>query len=299
MIEPVTDIAWHCVYPIRIGGLLQLTNDEPDGDPDTVGSPICSCVDNGSINVGMKVSFWEPARIIDTTQKPGCLMTIGTTMPIVQPGMLEGSLHKGEGTAYAFANMHYYLFPAWAILDLFTDLPCLDKNAQFDLAMMSEILPTWNNGALSLIVYPETILFANPVTLLACMADAAMVLAGFPRDELFWCMGAWSPAYPLTGHITSPDYTEANAAIAARGLFLMHRTGAVLDAGDDFCGVIRRPIWKKSHFKFQLMKPVRDSACMPIGRPGILWSHNKNPYVNGDNFAWMIFRKNKCCLTYY
>jgi conjugal transfer pilus assembly protein TraU len=29
-----------------------------------------------------------------------------------------------------------------------------------------------------------------------------------------------------------------------------------------------------------------------------LWTHGKNPPLAGDNFAWLVFRKVKCCVTY-
>nr|WP_254204621.1 TraU family protein [Aeromonas sp. FDAARGOS 1405] len=56
---------------------------------------------------------------------------------------------------------------------MFYDIPCLSDEG-YDVAMMTEILPTWNNEILSMIVNPESILFANPVAALTCSADAAI-----------------------------------------------------------------------------------------------------------------------------
>ncbi|MEJ2756304.1 MAG: TraU family protein [Gammaproteobacteria bacterium] len=39
-------------------------------------------------------------------------------------------------------------------------------------------------------------------------------------------------------------------------------------------------------------------GCLPIGKPGLLWTAYKNPPTAGDNFAWMLFRKVKCCVEY-
>jgi hypothetical protein len=48
-------------------------------------------------------------------------------------------------------------------------------------------------------------------------------------------------------------------------IYMMGRTGLLLDPGVDACGSVYTPIWKKNHYKLQLMRPVKDHACRPIG----------------------------------
>jgi hypothetical protein len=48
------------------------------------------------------------------------------------------SSDASEASTQIFAQMHYYKFPVWAILDMFTDLPCTE-DVSFDIAMMSEL----------------------------------------------------------------------------------------------------------------------------------------------------------------
>ncbi len=90
-------------------------------------------------------------------------------------GKLQGSqssISDGINTRKMFAQMHYYISPVWKMLDMFTDLPCFEDDG-FDVALITEVLPTWQSGTLGAIIQPEGILFGNPAAGLACMADSA------------------------------------------------------------------------------------------------------------------------------
>lgn len=294
-LNPITDVSWQCIFPMRIGGLIQTNagGSGLDDDPDTISNPVCLC--GGT--VGVTMSFWEPARMIDTVTDPYCFGAIGQKLTNPKPGQLAGGLTRTETGSKAFQQMHYYMFPVWAILDLFTDLPCTDQTG-FDIAMITEVLPHWNNEILAMLLNPEAVLFGNPVTQMACAADAAAAAVGLPINKLFWCQGSLPSVYPLSGSITATDYVEANAALAGRGIFMMGRIGALMDPGVNECGVVPTPIWRKRNSRLQLAKPVKSGSCIPIGKPGLTWTAFKNPPMAGDNFSWMLFRKNKCCVGY-
>jgi conjugal transfer pilus assembly protein TraU len=163
---------------------------------------------------------------------------------------------------------------------------------------MTEVLPTCNNDIMSLILHPESILFANPVAQAACIADSVSSAANRPLDALFWCMGSWGSSYPLSGSIVATDYVQAQAGIAARMIYLMGRSGLLLNANYDGCSFQYASIWQKSNYRLQLMQPVKGNHCLNIGKSGLLWSGFKNPIGSGDNFSFMMFRKVKCCATY-
>src|SRR3546814_20870395 len=93
--------------------------------------------------------------------------------------------------------------------------------------MITEVLPTWQSGTLGAIIQPEGILFGNPAAGLACMGDSAAAAAGKVIDPLFWCMGSWGATYPIAGDIQFDDSVEAWAGLAARGVFMMGRLGAL------------------------------------------------------------------------
>lgn len=295
-INVMGDISWGCVFPVRIGGMDQggPNNAEPD---DTSMNPICVCHGGTIPRVGLSVSFWEPSRLIDTVSDPFCMMPLGSNIGNPRPGELDGTLRRTRSESHAFQQMHYYIFPAWKILDMFTDIPCMEDES-FDVAMMTELIPTWNNDVLSLVVNPEAVLFANPAAALACAAESASALSNKSINQLFWCMGSWGMTYPLAGTIHGSDYVEANAGLAARGTYLMGRTGLLRDTGLDGCTFQFSPIWKKDRYKLQLAKPVRDSTCRAIGQSGLIWTQRKHNLVNQDNFMWVQFHKVNCCISY-
>lgn len=292
-LNPITDISWKCIFPMRIAGVKIVGGEE---DPSSNTNVTCVC-NNGKVKlIGLRTSFWEPKRIIDTVSDPYCMMPLGTQMTQSSTkGTLGGSLTQHTaGQNSAFFQSHYYIFPAWKILNMFYDIPCLSDEG-YDVAMMTEVLPTWNNEILSMIVNPESILFANPVAAVSCAADSASALSGMPSNTLFWCMGSWGSAYPLAGSITSTDYIEASAGIAARTIFLMGRTGVLWNTSEDGCYKELSPIWRKNRYKLQMVRPTRDSSCLPIGREGMLWDGGKHD-PRKDNFSWMLFEKNDCCV---
>ncbi len=294
--ELITGIAWQCVFPIKVGGIA-LGPVGPDGPaPNSDIRAICHC-NNGPVpKVGVGISLSEPARIFDTVADPFCLMPVGTQIS-APGGKLGGALVTQNGSTRAFAQVHAYIFPAWSMLDLFQDVPCINESP-FSVLFFTEFMPTWNNEFLAMLVNPESVLFANPAAALSCAPDSLAALAGFPLNTLFWCMGSWGNAYPLAGSITAPDYVTANAGLAARATFLMGRMGLLREFDYSGCYSSYTPIWSKDRYRFQSIKPVRDSSCQPVGRTGLLWSQMKHPPAGGDNFMWMQFRRLNCCVTY-
>src|SRR3546814_20902373 len=127
------------------------------------------------------------------------------------------------------------------MLDMFSDLPCLEDDG-YDVALMTEVMPTWQSGTLGAIIQPEGILFGNPAAGLACMSDSAAAAAGKVIDPLFWCMGSWGSTYPVAGDIHMGDRVEAWAGLAARGTFMMGRLGALTIHSADGCSFKPPPI---------------------------------------------------------
>lgn len=291
----ITDVSWECMLPIRIGGVVEMGPNEGDPSDDTP-PMVCVCSGGPVPKIGITVSFWEPSHLIETVHEPYCLYALGMQLANPKVGQQGGTVHHTNSDRRHFQQMHMYQFPVWSMMDMFLDVPCIEKN-EFDVTMMTELLPTWSNDLLSAMINPEAVLFANPASIMACMADAASSLFNKPLDMLFWCMGSWGTAYPLAGTITGSDTVQANAALAARGIFLSGRLGMLKDIAVSGCGYAYTPIWNKSHYKLQMMRPVKD-RCRTIGKQGMTWTSGKQKMINGDNYAWMMFRKVNCCLTY-
>lgn len=298
MIDPIKDIVWDCIFPISIAGFpIDMGEHPPDNK--TAGF-FCECPGQGIFGFGFQVGFWEPARMIDTTKDAWCFPGLGMQMKTAGSGYNGGGSYQSKGAGnIAFQHFHYYIMPAWAILDLFTDIPCISDETSFDLAMVSEIRPDWHDDLTAAQYYPETSLMANTFTVLACIADAAAAAIQRTIDPLYWCMGAWGTTYPMSGHIPAKDYVAANAGIAAKAMFVQARIAMLPDRAVNYCATTPLPIWVKSHWRIQQSDPVVDNRCHGIGHPGILWTERKNPVGAGDNFSWVLFRKVNCCVVVF
>lgn len=303
-LNPVTDICWSCIFPIQFGGKLALGDSRDRIPVEKTASPVCACAHGGSFTVGVTVSFYEPARMIETVHDAYCFPALGTSLGNPQPGLLNGSTDDQgvSGGTQTFQQAHYYILPVFALMNLFADFPCLEEE-EFDLAYMTEVDPLWSNDALAFLVNPEALLFANPASQLSCVPDATAANLGYPLDALFWCMGSWGSAYPLTGTIPEGNPTTANAGLAARMLFKLSREMLLWDTASNVCGAVMAPIWRKSHYRLQIARPVRGNDCVPIGRSDLLWGGGKNPPQGAgtnapDNFLWILTRKNRCCIGY-
>ena len=196
-INPITDIAWTCTFPIRFAGIV-IT---PKGkDPGTwVRDPICVCTDPFP-RIGLTLGLWEPARMIEVVKDPFCFPSLGFQLSmgnnVFEGGSSEKKDRKNKQGTY-FAQAHYFIFPIWTMLELLIDFICLEHSG-FDLAYMTELDPLWNDDMLTLFINPEAILFGNPAAQFICIADSAAAAVNFSIDSLFWCMGSWGSTYPMS-----------------------------------------------------------------------------------------------------
>lgn len=313
-IDFTTDVCWECMYPMSLGDVVIQASDLPD-TPSIHPSAICTCPTTAYpfVRIGLTLSFWEPARLIETVKIPYCFPALGTEISSASPGQLHGGTQKNqnEGKGQVFAQAHYYEFPVMAYISSEIDTYCgTGSSSDIDLAYMTEVDSLWNDDILSAMISPEALLFANPFAVFSCVADAANVnlsqTLGTSVNAMFYCMGSWGTAYPLTGHINSQNYVEANAGIAARLIYKMGRELMLCDHNADAtaCSCENTVIWNKANYRLQIAKPVRAWTCTPIGESGYLWASGKNPPFSAggnksDNFLWVMFRKNTCCLSYY
>ncbi len=302
LFNPIKDVNWNGVFPISIAGVTVKGPDNPL--PDTIDPVICKCKKGPVTIVGISVSFWEPANIIETVHDPFCFLILGLSIPKIFNTLktdvtLPNAINAGNLVSF---NAHWYKFNIWRLLSLFTNLPCISEFDGFDVGYATEPDFFWNDDYLSIVLFPETLLFGNPYALVSCIPDAITAGFGFPLNPLFWCMGGWGGTYPVSRNsYTTHSMPVASAHIAGRMLYKMGRLLLLWDSAKSQCGATITPIWIKSHYKMHTMKPVR-SQIIPIGKVGILWETGKNPIPLGtvkgsaDNFAWMLFKKVRCCV---
>lgn len=309
-VNPLSDVRWEGVFPIQIAGTqikMHVTDPASQGlqtDPDKLGSIVCVCRRGAKFTIGLTVSYWEPARAIEVTKIPYCFPTVGIKLAepkagahLKSTGMIGGSVKDDVLTGSG--NSHYYFFNLFDVIDLFVDIPCT-RHEGFDIAYVSEIDPMWNNDVLNFVVNPESILFGNLAAQASCMADSVAASTAYPLNALFWCVGSWGSAYPLTGSTNVGDTVKNSALIQARTIYREARLGMLWDPAVDECYAALTPVWIKTNYKVHLMKPVK-GPIIPLGRATVLWETNKNPAFgthrhSPDNFSYLMFRRVKCCL---
>ena len=334
------NINWHCMFPIRIAGQKidpyegKDTNDvsvseleaylDEDELKDVRASDrtdrkwFCHCDHGLSISpVGIRVSFWKPARVIEVVKDAWCFPFLGAAL---KDSINVGTSGAGQTTAELMERMrknggtknggdgsrtdsywqsHYYIFPVLAILDILTDFICLEQSPM-DLAYITEVDPRWDDSGLSALLNPDALLFANPLAIVACAPDSIAGAIKSVINPLYWCMGGWGPVYPLTGASVSASYLQSMAATFGRMLFMLHKSfmlfGTIGERG--LCQHYPMPIWKKSQYRWHLVSPVHDPKCRVVGEPSIYWEGFKNPPApknNIDNFSILLWRKRTCC----
>ncbi len=301
--NPLTEIAWSNVFPLYIGGIKVYDTGNPDRN--SLGSPICVCDATTGLLIGLTVSFWEPAGIIDTVIEPWCFPVIGSNLNVS-----IGERHKGdmkvseakEATIRYSGQTHWIKAPFLSLLNIFDQFSsCTESYFDFDVAYASEVDPLWQDDILAAVLTPEVVLFANPIAGLACIADAAKAAFDLPIDQLFWCMGSWGTVYPLTKNISVSSTPTGAIAEASKLLFRLHRNLIFKDKATNYCYGVRKPIWTKSHFRLQPLrpKPITGNAIR-IGQPGSFWQYKTfDPRMEGgENWSFVLWRKVTCCIGF-
>jgi conjugal transfer pilus assembly protein TraU len=300
----IFDIRWEALFPIKIAGVkLKGPKNSLDDPPQYAnsGTVACFCKKGTKFVIGVTVSYWNPARAIETTKIPWCLSTIQKFFDFGDYWKSLGSSTNQKDTTSTFTNAHNWKFNLLDVLNLFMDVPCVPHEG-IDVFYFSELDPTWNDSIIAYFMHPEAILFANPVAQMSCIADAAATAVGWPIDPLFWCAGSWGGVYPFTGYNTRGHYLEGNALNMARLIYKEMRVGVSWDTAIDECGAVITPIWVKSHYKFHQLKPVR-GPVLRLGTPMLLWEHGKNPpggtsKGSADNFSWVVWKMVRCCMGF-
>lgn len=294
VLNPATDVCWHCMFPLKIAG-VETVSGSPS-PPDMANAPICICPapPPAFVRYGIPVSFWEPAKYIETVKDPYCFPALGQSFA-TNTIMGSGDTTQRKNEANSFQQAHVAIFPVYAMMELLVDYACVE-HAGYDIAYITEVDPLWNDDLLAFIIQPEALLFANPIAQLACIADSVLANVLYPIPFLFWCMGSSGSAYPLTGNINSANYVQLNHGIAARMIYKLGREGLLWDPGIWICAAVPSYIWTKWNYRLQIAKPVRGLLCPPIGQSTLIWGVAKNPPTGiGDNFLFVVFRKRVCC----
>lgn len=291
-VDLVAKIDYSAMFPLRMAGATIVPGRMPDATG-MISSPICTCADPFP-RIGVPISFYEPSRIVEVVTDAWCFPTMGFGLSVSKVG--GGTYGDGMDRRKTFYQSHYMLFPLWSIMELATDIGCMQVGGA-DVAYVTEVDPLWNSDTLTAFMQPEALLFGNPIANLACIADSISSTLFTPLDPLFWCKGSWGNAYPLTGWTNTKNVVEDSASVAASMVYKLHRQLILWGSWGQLglCGYYPAPIWRKSAYRFQLVSPI-PSYATTIGTSGLIWTPGHNPPFLGDNFGYMLFKKRDCCV---
>lgn len=297
--NPITDVAWEGIFPIKLGGVSIGKGDTnlPD-TADGVGSPVCICPDKKGKYVGLDASYWEPSYLAEVVKDAYCTPTLGTSFDTLDTGFSSGGMTRSVKNPRIFKQVHWVKYPVFELIGALTDMGCKLSGGIDYLGVPSELDPTYNDGFLATLSDPTAYLFAAPPFDLACVANAA--IAQFPGatyvpgyDALFWCW--WDNIYPMTGDRFSGNELESAATIAARQIFHYYKYAIMLDDLQNACKGVGPVLPKKSHWRFQTVKPVKGGTPFIPGASEFFWGINKNPAFKDGNFLFLLFKKKRCC----
>jgi conjugal transfer pilus assembly protein TraU len=275
---------------------------------------LCGCVCLLGVCIpGLPIGYFEPVRLVEVVHDQLCFPTFGTSLgaggfSFIGAGSESTQIENLEQN-HLYMHVHYMAFPLWYIIGLVVDSLCVNPSGAFDeidILFMSEIDPTWNDDVLAMILSPEALLLANPISLMACAADSLAASVDFPIDALFWCAGSAGYLYPMDGNVSGAgNDIQRSALLTYRMLAKLARTGAELyTAGNAvlICSDYPTGIIVKSQYKFQLLYPIPSfrsplgSCCHPLGRTSIMWGGGKEIPAVGEDFVWLLWRLQRCCM---
>lgn len=309
--NPITDICWSCVYPIKLFGTPMFGKDGEDFDTD-FDNPGCYC--DSPPQIGVSESFWEPVYMTDVTTVPWCFPNLGglyLNVPINE-NMLgttndqsRGGFHSNTAAA-AFRWVHGYTNPLMYLMEVLLDDACTTKGS-LSPEWPSEVDPAYDDWEISSAMNPLAFAVANMTAIVAGTADSLAALIDFPRPELFWVAGSWGNIYPYSGWVYPHITNEMTARLlSTRLLAWQHEFKAMASfyGSANACSDTGswQPIMDKRQYKFSRLLPfpqtkkIDGHCCGPIGRSTILVESGTQVPASGyRDFGYVIFRKRDCC----
>lgn len=313
--NPLTDICWSCMFPIRIFNATIVSMGQEDALSGG-SSALCTCLDKGGSTVlGVPVEFWEQGRMAEVVNEPYCYPMMGGVQLDVSFRGLIGGNDKAvsstgshdQGAIHShyenFRNINYYISPFMFIMQTVMDNDCMEK-ANFDMAYTSNLDPTWDDPELAGIITPYMYAFADTAALNACSVDCGAAAVGFPISSLFWCAGCNGSTFPLTGDNDSYLSMEQTGRLLTQRLIAkLHASGVMwaTHGSDAMCRVgfpqmmMDKRAYKISRTFYIPQRKIAGRCCDPFGRMTDLAEIGAEVPVYGKDMGYTLFRKRHCC----
>ena len=299
MFNPITDTCWDCIFPISIGS-TRIGGGANRSDTDNPSNPICTCPAPPPVfkRVGVAIGYWEPIRLVDVTKRPFCFTSLGGKQLVP-----EKSSKMGMGTSTADDatwHVHWYINPVLKVLSIFINTGCMNGDS-FDLAYTTELDPMFHDDMLGFILNPEAILFGNPIAQAVCAADCIAATVYRPLDPLFWCAGCQGSLYPFTGNLKArTNSIQETSMVTEKFIAKLHRQLLlpITSGPESVCFDIPAPFVKKTQYRLQTTAPIVGAGklgCNAFGKTTFDHESFKEIPVRGEDFGYLIWRKQNCC----
>ena len=323
MSETFSKTCWECMFPLSLIGVTVFNMDEDSVAP-ALGPGLsaiyppqlcgCECFTPFLCVPGLPMGIFMPADLVEVVRNPLCFPSLGgadlgTDPTFIDRGMVDVS-QDDPALKFSYYHVHFIIYPLWYLLGTGFGYVCMSETmpTAMDIAYLSELDPSWNDDAFALTLFPEGFLFANPVATAACSVDSVAASVSYPLDPLFWCAGSFGNIYPPSGY-TSGSYSgqvKPAALVMVRVLAKLARIGSETDweiDGTGICFDVPTFLLVKTQYKFQLLYPIPSFAlpgepcCSPLGRTQLRWGLGKTYPVDGDDFVFLLWKLQRCCLA--
>ncbi|MFH0753238.1 MAG: TraU family protein [Candidatus Omnitrophota bacterium] len=237
--------------------------------------------------VGVKMRFWQPVLLVETTRKSG-ESGINEYAPLVSSlsqlaqnkGMNFGTSSQSDTTALQANEAHVFGFPFTDALSSALEAPC-EGAPDFGgvVSYLSELdADEWRRARMEK---------NNPLAVITLRSGALCDRFGVLMPGL--CVGSWGALYPRTGYSVNVSEVVASALTVFRAVDIAsfisltpHRVLAPLT----FMPSVRDD-------KMQMVSP-KAGRCMSVGENPILW--DREDRSSDGRYVWVYWRKKECCL---
>ncbi len=303
--DPMT-INWVDMFPITVAGGVRIG--AGFDDPFMFEPTICDCPSHlfGYPLPGLGVTYWEPLYLAEVERVAGCFPSLGGDQLLsgysYETGGANGQATKSGGSTNR-SQVHWYVYPVFKILDMFTSDECHNSSTGFNLSFASEIDPVWQNDLWANVLSPESSLFDTLPMQMACLVDAVSASVWVPLDPLFWCAGTWGSVYPFSGTPNaSVSDQQANALELSKFLAMQARLGMMLDSigPQAICFAVPNPVWMKGQFRVDPVYPI-PTYGQPIFIGQTEWRWGDLPPGNfplHQSSEYMIWNGQQCCMRF-
>lgn len=258
--------------------------------------------------VGMPASFFEPLFLIDVTEEPYRLVSLGGMQllkpkkdPLYQANKKRGAMHvKSPGNQSGFMHAHFYIFPMAHLMSTVLNMELPKSPQEMLIPYLSELDLSWNEPKWSMLIDAESFLYANPIMQVACLGDCAATSMGkcLTPDPFFWCAGCSGSLYPLSGEVEHYNNSvQASWLLAQRVLAKLHKIGLLRAYPDDnpLTGPEYQAVLRKRNYRLQMLYPKNKHNC-DIPGANTLSLAASSMKISERDFSYIVWRRRMTCL---